>query len=146
MRIAGKWELCDDNVVRPIVRAQVSRVGGEMVAEDFLIDTGADRTVFSAALLSRMDLTSGDFQQESALCGIGGETNAVLVQALVQFHGEDGVPGRIRGEFAALTDPSATDLSVLGRDVLDCFDLVLSRRHNEILLLTSNHQYQVLEG
>ena len=49
----------------------------------------------------------------------------------------------MRGEFAAFTDPSATDLSILGRDVLNHFDVILSRRRNEVLLLAPNHQYRV---
>ena len=40
-------------------------------------------------------------------------------------------------------DPTATDLSVLGRDVLNHFDLIISRRQNEIFLLTPRHQYHI---
>ena len=49
----------------------------------------------------------------------------------------------MRGEFAAFTDRSATDLSILGRDVLNHFELILSRRRNEVLLLAPNHHYRV---
>jgi hypothetical protein len=34
-------------------------------------------------------------------------------------------------------------MSILGRDVLDHFDLIESRRRNEVLLLAQNHQYRV---
>jgi hypothetical protein len=34
-------------------------------------------------------------------------------------------------------------MSVLGRDVLVQFDVILSRRRNEVLLLAPNHQYRV---
>ena len=50
---------------------------------------------------------------------------------------------RVRGEFAGFTDPTATDLSILGRDVLDHFDVLISRRHNEILLLAPRHRYRI---
>ena len=59
----------------------------------------------------------------------------MLVATALEFRAADGGAARVRGEFAAFTDPLATDLSVLGRDVLDNFDLILSRRHDEILLL-----------
>ena len=49
----------------------------------------------------------------------------------------------MRGEFAAFTDPAATDLSILGRDILNHFDVILSRRRNEVLLLAANHQFRV---
>lgn len=49
----------------------------------------------------------------------------------------------MRGEFAALTDPSATDLSILGRDVLDNFDVVAARQQGEILLLAGRRRYRL---
>jgi hypothetical protein len=36
------------------------------------------------------------------------------------------------------------DYSILGRDVLDHFDVILSRPRSEVLLLSGNHQYQVI--
>ena len=62
---------------------------------------------------------------------------------VMEFIRDDGGPVRVRGEFAGFTDPTATDLSVLGRDVLDNFDLIISRRRNEILLLAPRHQYRI---
>jgi hypothetical protein len=67
----------------------------------------------------------------------------VLVTTVVEFIRDDGGAVRVRGEFAAFTDPTATDLSILGRDILDHFDLVLSQRRNEILLLAPRHQYRI---
>jgi hypothetical protein len=67
----------------------------------------------------------------------------VVVNAVVEFLHADGGPARVRGAMAAFTNPTATDLSVLGRDVLDHFDVIISRRGNEILLLAGNHHYQV---
>ncbi len=54
MLVTGEWQLRDDGVMRPIVRAKVLGVAGNLVPENFLIDSGADRTVFSATLLARM--------------------------------------------------------------------------------------------
>jgi hypothetical protein len=34
-------------------------------------------------------------------------------------------------------------MSILGRDVLDHFDRIVSRRQNEVLLLATNHKYRV---
>jgi hypothetical protein len=65
------------------------------------------------------------------------------VQTVVVLTRDDGGEVFMRGEFAAFTDRSATDLSILGRDVLNHFDLILSRRRNEVLLLAPNHQYRV---
>ena len=66
----------------------------------------------------------------------------MLVDHVLELTRDDGGPAHIRGEFAAFIDPTATDLSILGRDVLYHFDVILSRR-NEVLLLAPNHQYRV---
>jgi hypothetical protein len=77
------------------------------------------------------------------LAGVGGGQASVLVRTTLTLYADDGSPARIQGEFAAFTDPAAADLSILGRDVLDHFDLVVSRRRNEVLLLVTNHWYQI---
>src|SRR6266498_2162877 len=48
MRVNGKWLLCDDGVIRPVVPGFVRAAGGQLVEVTFLLDAGADRTVFSA--------------------------------------------------------------------------------------------------
>jgi hypothetical protein len=64
-------------------------------------------------------------------------------KTVVEFLRADGGPARVRGDMAAFTDPTATDLSILGRDVLDHFDVIIRRRRNEVILLAGNHQYHV---
>jgi aspartyl protease len=143
MRIVGEWQLCDDGVTRPTVRAKVLGRNSILIADDFLIDTGADRTVFSAGLLTRLGLPARSAQPDFTLNGIGGTSAFVCVTTVVEFVRDDGGPARVHGEFAGFIDPTATDLSVLGRDVLNHFDLIISRRQNEIFLLTPRHQYHI---
>jgi hypothetical protein len=114
-----------------------------MVGEHFLVDSCADCTVLSAALLKQLNLAGKPPAAELSLKGISGAGNYVVVNTVVEFGLADGGPARIRGEMAAFTDPTATDLSILGRDVLDHFDVLISRRRNEVLLLAGNHHYQV---
>ena len=144
MLIAGEWQVGDDGVTRPIVRAHVFGTDGRSVTDDFLVDSGADRTVFSATLMTRLQLPARSAQPGLALSGIGGERAfVVVVTTVMEFPRDDGGPVRVRGEFAGFTDPIATDLSILGRDVLDHFDLLISRRHNEILLLAPRQRYRI---
>ncbi len=75
--------------------------------------------------------------------GIGGTSEFVLVDIVLELVSQGGAPARVRGRFAAFTDSTATDLSILGRDVLNHFDVILSRRNNEVLLLALDHQYRV---
>ncbi len=145
MQVTGEWLLCDDAVTRPIVRARVVGADGRSARERFLVDSGADRTVFSEALLKGLLLPAIPPSAGFALLGIGGAAAFVSVGAVLEFRRDDGGVARVRGEFAAFTDPEATDLSVLGRDVLDNFDVILSRRRDEVVMLAPNHQYHVVQ-
>ena len=142
MLVRGEWQLRDDGVMRPIVRARVGE-DGSPVPENFLIDSGADRTVLSAVLVTHLRLSVQSAPPGFTLSGIGGTSAFVLVTTVVEFISDDGRPVRVRGEFAGFTDPTATDLSILGRDILSHFDLILSRRRSEIFLLAPRHQYRI---
>jgi hypothetical protein len=146
MRIVGSWLLCEDGVTRPVVRVKVLGSDGRSHIDDFLIDSAADRTVFSADVLKGLQFTGNHSHPGFALRGIGGESPFLLVNAIVELTRDDGKPTRVHGEYAALTNPGATDLSILGRDVLYNFDLILGRCHKEVLLLAPNHHYCVEQG
>jgi hypothetical protein len=77
---------------------------------------------------------------------MGGERVFVMVTTRVELLRDAGGLIRIHGEFASFTDPTATDLSILGRDVLGNFDLIVSRRRNHVLLFAPRHQYRVARG
>ena len=48
MRIDGLWFLCDDGMVRPVLRGEVLASDHSWVKVEFLVDSGADRIVFAA--------------------------------------------------------------------------------------------------
>ncbi len=145
MRIAGKWHRCEDGTIRPVIDITVSNAGNGGVLEVFLVDSCSDCTVLSASLIQKLGMIGKPAPSGISLKGISGSGNYVVVSPVLEFDRAEGGPARVRGEMAAFTDPSATDLSILGRDVLDHFDLILSRRRNEVLLLAGNHSYQVTE-
>ena len=143
MRIVGEWLRGDDGFTRPVVPVQVIASDGAARTDWFLIDSGADRSVLSATFFSRLRLPIDTTPAGMGLMGVGGLTSFVLVTAALELTRDDGRPARVRGQFAVFTDPAATDLSVLDRDVLDNFDLILSRRLGEVLLLAPSHYYTV---
>lgn len=143
MRIVGEWLLDDDGVTRPIIQANAYGQNNSLHGEGFLLDTGADRTVFSAALVERLGLPPNPIPPALTLSGIGGSTAFALLTTVLELMRDDGGTVRIRGEFAGFSDPTATDLSVLGRDILGHFDVILSQRRNEICLLAPRHQYRI---
>lgn len=144
MVFVGEWLVCDDGMPRPAGRAKVLAADGPFHVETFLVDSCADRTVFSASLLAKLQCSPSQESPGFALKGTGGDRAFVLASTVVEFTRIDGGPVHVRGDFAAFTDPAATDLSILGRDVLNLFDVIISRRRNEVLLVAGSHEYRVV--
>ncbi len=143
MRIVGEFFVCRDGETRPIVKVYVPDASGIECRERFLVDTGADRTVLTADFLASLKLPTTPAPPGIGLAGVGGQQAYVVVGTTLTLYADDGSPARIQGNFSAFTDPAAADMSILGRDILDHFDLIVSRRRNEVLLLVMNHEYRV---
>lgn len=143
MVIVGAWWKCDDGEVRPIIRASVKAGDGQEIAARFLVDTGADRSAFDAVLLQESQLPQQAAPSSFSLEGVGGASPFVVVETVLQLPREDGGIASINGQFAAFTDPKAIDLCILGRDVLDHFDVIVSRRRNQVVLLAAGNEYAI---
>jgi hypothetical protein len=146
MLIAGEWFVSNDGIARPVLSVDVAVGDNERQAERFLLDSGADRTVFSRGLLSRLQVSGTAPPTGQAVFTAMGAARFVVVQATLAFAAAQGRPAIVHGEFAAFTQESTLEMSILGRDVLDNFDVILSRRRDEVLLLSGNHYYQVSPG
>jgi len=144
MQIVGEWFVCDDGVARPVVQVRVRDEHGQFLTENFLVDCCADRTVLSAFLLARLNIPHQSPASGTTLQGIGGASNYVVVATALEMTRDDGGPVKINGSFSAFCDATATDLSILGRDVLDLFDVIVSRRRNQVLLVAGNHRYDII--
>jgi len=140
MLVPGEWLECDDGIVRPVMRGEVLRADGGWEPDIFLLDTGADRTVLCGATSVAVAVPAID---AGRLGGIGGETGAISMQTQVRLTKDDGEPIVLRGEYAALTDPAALDMSILGRDVTGLFAVIVDRPGNYVALLSQRHAYQV---
>ena len=143
MQIAGVWKACDDGIIRPLLLIRVTGTNGTIVDATFLVDTGADGTVFSADLLDQLGGATGIAPSGVSLSGIGGAQAHVQVQAELNLPRTDGGIATVQASFAAFTDPKATDFSILGRDILDHFDVIISRRRDEVVLLAAPSRYQI---
>jgi len=122
---------------------RVLAADGPFQVEVFLVDTCADRTVFRAGLLGKLQLRTTEPTGDMRLEGVGGHSPHVLATTTLEFIRDDGGPARVHGQFAAFTDPAATDLSILVRDVLDIFDVIVSKQRQQVLLLAGNHEHRV---
>jgi hypothetical protein len=141
MLIAGSWFQCDDGIVRPIIPAEVLSKNGTWRKANFLLDIGADRTVFTAGLLSVLRLEM--IEKQGHLSGLGGVTNAVLVNSQIRLRRENADFAVFRGQFAGAADPDALDMSILGRDIVDLFAAIVDRPGNFVCLLGQNHRYKI---
>jgi hypothetical protein len=144
MRIDGNWTLFSDGVTRPLIDGQLIDQSGQLVDVRFLVDCGADRTVLTHGVLEQLRLPLKPPPTDTCIRGISGQTDYVSVESVLVLRRSEGGIAKVRGEFLGLTDPAASDLCVLGRDVTDNFDLILSRRRHDVLLLAPTHQYQIV--
>lgn len=141
MRLNGEWLQCRDGDIRPVVRGAILGGDGVWRTLEFLVDTGADRTVLNADVLSDSSLTKQE--ADRPVGGIGGMVSIVVVDSQLRFLRDDGVFTFFRGRFAACTHIEALDMSILGRDILDMFALIVDRRADVVAILGGNHRYSI---
>jgi predicted aspartyl protease len=144
MQINGEWLLCDDGVVRPVIRGEILTNERFWQPAEFLVDTGADRTVFSAATLSKLGLQPMVVQER--LGGLGGLINAVVVATQIQLTRETGSTVVFRSQYAAVTAVEALDICVLGRDITGLFTVLVDQPGDIVCLLGQRHRYTIVQG
>ncbi len=141
MRFDGEWLQCDDEIVRPVIRAEILAGDGTWRALELLVDTGADRTVISADVLASLQLDLS--KPRARIGGVGGLVDSVIVVTQIRLMRDDGLSAIFRGAYAACTDLDALDMSVLGRDILNMFALIVDRRADAVAIIGGNHRYTV---
>ncbi len=143
MRFDGVWRVCDDGVVRPVVRGEIRAADGGWAPVPFLLDVGADRTVFSAAVLRTLGNQATGATQE--LEGVGGKANSVILTTSIRLLRETGAAVSFDGQFAAFTDAVALDMSVLGRDVTNLIAVIVDPPQDVVCMLGPKHRYRIVE-
>lgn len=143
MQVEGRWHEFNDGIIRPVIEAKVQTATGNWEEVVFLLDSGADRTVFEARFLHLLSSLALLDEETPQLGGIGGTTECLFVQTRLAFTRDDGKNVSINGHFGIFTDATSSDISVLGRDVTNNFDVIYSYPQREVLLLASPHSYAV---
>ena len=144
MRLSGEWSLCDDGVARPVIRGEILGGSGSWIRAEFLVDTGADRTVFSAGVLRLLGLRS--VATHERVSGVGGLAESVVVETQLRLAREGGGRVVFRGQYAAVTEPEALDMSVLGRDVTGLFALIVDRPGDVVCFVGQRHHYVIYQS
>lgn len=141
MRINGLWYLCDDQMVRPVIRGDIQMEDGSWLQVPFLVDTGADCTVFSAEILEALNLEP--IHTSDQLAGVGGTADSILVETQIRLTNDEGSKPLFKGRFSAFTDVNMIDMSILGRDILNIFSVIVDRQADTVCLLGHKHFYTI---
>lgn len=143
MVISGDWLQDEDSIARPVVRGEVLTGNGTWARAPFLLDTGADCTVLSEALLALLGLPT--LAPQEGISGLGGGVPSVAVTTEIRLAREQGGHITFRGRFTAVTEREALDMSVLGRDITGQFAVIVDRPGDVICLLGQRHTYSIVQ-
>ena len=80
-----------------------------------------------------------------SLSGIGTAMQVLSVTTRLRLSLDDGTSITVNGPFFGLTDEREGELSILGRDVLGNFAVILDRPKSVIALLHGRHEYAIRE-
>jgi predicted aspartyl protease len=141
MLISGMWHACDDGVLRPVIAAEVQARDGAWIKALCLVDTGADRTVLSADILTALRFPPP--VAEDRIGGIGGVVSTVLVDTVMRLSHENNGKVIFRGQYAAVTEAVRLDISVLGRDITNLFATLVDWPQRVVYLIGQRHQYTI---
>jgi predicted aspartyl protease len=141
MQIRGEWLLGADGISRPVLRGEILTGQGRWYPLAFLVDTGADQTTLNAGTLRLLDLKP--IVTPHRLEGLGGHVNLEVVETTIHLFQERDEEVAFHGQFAAISDPEALETSVVGRDILDLFAVIVDRPGDVVCLVGQRHGYQI---
>lgn len=81
---------------------------------------------------------------EQHLRGVGGQVQFVSAPLTLRIQRETGQGIQFDGDFAAFTDPAALDMSVLGRDIMNLFAVIVDRPQDVVCMLGQRHRYTIV--
>jgi hypothetical protein len=127
-----------------VISCEIQAGDGSWVKAPFLVDTAADRMVFSARILGALNLPTSI--PPHRLGGVGDEAVTVVVETQLRMTHEENRKAVCRGQFAAFTELEVLDMSVLGRDITNLFAVIVDRPRDFVCLLGQRHQYTILQS
>ena len=84
-------------------------------------------------------------EPRSGIGGVGGLVDSVVVKTRIRLTRDDGMKATFHGEYAACVEHEALDMSVLGRDILELFAVIVDRPSGVVAMLGGRHRYTVEE-
>jgi len=68
---------------------------------------------------------------------------SLVTETSIRFIHDEAGKAVFRGQFAGFTDLEALDMSVLGRDLVNLFALIVDRQGDTVCLLGQQHYYTI---
>ena len=99
--------------------------------------------MFEARLLTLLQPLAVDADEAPELGGVGGKAACIFARTRLGFVRDDGKLVNVQGLFGVFTDPGSSDVSILGRDWTNNFDVIYSFPRREVILLAPPHSYQI---
>ncbi len=75
--------------------------------------------------------------------GVGGIVASILVETQIRLTQVEGGKVTLRGQYAGVTEVDTLDMSVLGRDVMNLFAVIVDWPQQIVRLLGQRHQYTI---
>ncbi len=82
-------------------------------------------------------------QPADRIGGVGGFVESVDVMTRIRIERNDGQWITLRGTYAACVQREALDMSVLGRDILNLFAVIVDRPADQVTLLHGGNGYAI---
>jgi len=124
-----------------VLRGTIDRSDGTPLPIHLLVDSCADRTVFSADVFEQLGLSAQE--SSSRLGGVGGMVDSIEVEARLCLLDAQANPIGFSSRYAVILSSEALDMSVLGRDILNLFAVILDRTSDNVCLLREPHRYAI---
>ncbi len=128
---------------RPFLTAYVLSADDRWMKYSFLIDTGADETFFHYRSINILGIDTSQLEILDDVGGVGG-------YGIPYFHWNTEIkliaPEGTKifgGEVNVFLDPHATDVPLLGRDVLDTFVAIFDKGKDDVILLDQPDSYRI---
>ena len=144
MILHGRYEN-EAGILRPYISGFVYSSRRVWLEYAFLVDSGADVTFLHYGSLDELAIDTSNLEVYDDVGGVGGkDVPYIKFSSKLQFiSGED--VKVFKGDINIFLDPHATDVPLLGRDVLDHFAVLLDCRRSQVLLLDEMAKYRVNE-
>jgi hypothetical protein len=133
-----------DGITEPRINIEIV-TNNVSIEVNCLIDTGADNSYFPSNFIEKLNIDTSKLLLKSNISGVGSSNlECYIYTCEVVLRTKYNQKLQISMSIGIFKDKNALDEPIIGRDLLDLFDLIISKRKNEVLLLFDDTSYQLL--